>query len=66
MGASRGALIGAAAVGGLLLWLVNFYVIAPVAFPWFTMANQVVQFFAHTIFFGAAFGLLLAGRLTSD
>ncbi|WP_047866505.1 hypothetical protein [Rubrobacter aplysinae] len=60
---SRGALIGAATAGGLLLWIVNFFVIAPIAFPWFTMANQVVQFFAHTFFFGTAFGLLLAGRI---
>ncbi len=60
---SRGVLIGAAMFGGLLLWLVNFYVIAPIAFPWFTMVSPVVQFFAHTVFYGAAFGLLLAGRL---
>lgn len=66
LGESRNALIGAAAAGGLLLWIVNFFIIAPVAFPWFTMANQVVQFFAHTVFYGAPLGLLLAGRLTRD
>lgn len=60
---NRGLLIGAATVYGLLLWIVNFYVISPVAFPWFSMANPVVQFFAHTFFYGAVLGLLLAWRL---
>jgi hypothetical protein len=60
---SRGMLILAATVFGLLLWLVNFYVVAPVAFPWFLMANPVVQFLAHTFFFGTALGLLLSGSL---
>ncbi len=58
----RVVLVGAAAAFGLLLWLVNFYVIAPVAFPWFSMADPSVQFIAHTLF-GAALGLSLAGRL---
>jgi signal transduction histidine kinase len=57
---NRLALIGAATIFGVLLWIVNFYIIAPVAFPWFLMANQVVQFVAHTFFFGSAVGLLLA------
>ena len=39
-----------ATVYGLLLWLVNFYIIAPVAFPWFGMADPLVQFIAHTFF----------------
>ncbi len=62
---NRWALIVAASVFGLLLWLVNFYVIAPILFPWFLMANPVVQFLAHTFFFGTALGLLLAARLGS-
>lgn len=41
---------------GLALWLINFYVIAPMAFPWFLEANPVVQFVAHTFFFGAVLG----------
>ena len=53
-------LVGAATVYGLLIWIVNFYVIAPAAFPWFTQTNQVVQFFAHTFFYGTVLGLLLA------
>jgi hypothetical protein len=58
----RVVLVGAAAAFGLLLWLVNFYVIAPIAFPWFSMADPFVQLIAHT-FFGTALGLSLAGRL---
>jgi hypothetical protein len=56
---NRIALIGAATVFGLLIWIVNFYVIAPVAFPWFAQTNAVVQFFAHTLFYGTVLGLLL-------
>ncbi|GLQ54085.1 hypothetical protein [Devosia nitrariae] len=41
---------------GLGLWLVNFYVIAPTMFPWFTEANPMIQFIAHTFFFGAVLG----------
>lgn len=60
---SRLALIGAATIFGLLLWLVNFYLIAPLAFTWFSMADPLAQFAAHTVFFGTVLGLLLAGRL---
>ncbi len=44
------------ALYGLAIWLVNFYVIAPAAFPWFSEANPVVQFIGHTFFFGAVLG----------
>ncbi len=60
--ASRLALILAASVYGLLLWIVNFSLIAPLAFPWFGMANPIVQFVAHTFFYGTGLGLLLAIR----
>ena len=56
---SRVALVASATAFGVLLWLINFYVIAPFAFPWFTMANPIVQFLAHALFFGTALGLLL-------
>ena len=54
-------LVVAASVYGLLLWLVNFYLIAPIAgWNWFpTMTNPVVQFFAHTFFFGSVLGIYL-------
>lgn len=63
---SRTVLIVAASVFGLALWIVNFYVIAPFAFPWFAMTNPVVQFFAHTFFYGTALGLILAGRVRKE
>jgi cellulose synthase/poly-beta-1,6-N-acetylglucosamine synthase-like glycosyltransferase len=57
---SSGVLIGAATLWGLLLWLVNFYVIAPIAgWDWFAMANPVVQFLAHAFFYGSVLGLYL-------
>lgn len=63
--ANRVILIGAATVYGFLLWIVNFYVIVRGIglFPWFSMPNPVVQFLAHTIFFGTALGLLLSARV---
>lgn len=50
-------------VWGLVLWLVNFYLIAPLAFPWFTVTDQVVQFVAHVLVFGGILGLYLGRRL---
>jgi len=44
------------AIYGLGLWLINFYLIAPAAFPWFLMSSPLVQFIAHTFFFGAVLG----------
>jgi uncharacterized membrane protein YagU involved in acid resistance len=58
---SRGALIIAASLYGLLLWVVNFYVIAPVAgWNWFPdMTEPLVQFVAHTFLFGTVLGLVI-------
>jgi hypothetical protein len=42
---------------GFALWLINFYVIAPALFPWFLDADPVIQFLAHTVFFGMMLGL---------
>ena len=53
---SAAADIGIGAAYGFALWLLNFYVVAPIAFPWFLEANPVVQFIAHTFFFGAVLG----------
>lgn len=64
--ASAAVLVGAASLYGLALWLVNFYVIAPVAFEWFQDASAVVQFFAHTVFFGSLLGVMLAPRVPRD
>jgi hypothetical protein len=53
---SASADVGIGAVYGFALWLLNFYVIAPQAFPWFLDADPIVQFIAHTFFFGAVLG----------
>ncbi len=58
----RVALAGAASVFGFVLWLANFYAIAPALFPWFLMADPAVQFIAHTFFFGTPLGLMLGIR----
>lgn len=50
-----GALMIGAAFG-LAIYVVNFYFIAPAAFPWFTMARNGVSVFAH-VMFGAVLGL---------
>lgn len=56
-----GALIAAASVYGLLLWIVNFYLIAPVAgWDWFPdRTEEWVQFVAHTFMFGSVLGFYL-------
>ncbi|WP_258045731.1 hypothetical protein [Mesorhizobium sp. NBSH29] len=51
--------VGLGSLFGLVLWLVNFYVIAPMAFPWFLEANPIAQFIAHTFFFGTVLGYSL-------
>ncbi len=53
------AFIGLGSLFGLVLWLVNFYLIAPIAFAWFQETSPVVQFVAHTFFFGAVLGWFL-------
>lgn len=53
------AIIGLASAYGFVLWLLNFYVIVPAAFPWFGDANPMVQFVAHTFFFGSVLGFAL-------
>ena len=41
---------------GTALWLLNFYLIAPAAYPWFEQADPMLQFLAHAVFFGAVLG----------
>lgn len=41
---------------GLAIYFINFYLIAPIAFPWFTQAQNWVSLFSH-----ALFGLVLGG-----
>ena len=55
---STWAVIVAATAYGLLLWLINFYVIAPRAgWVWFpTKANPIQQFISHVFAFGTVLG----------
>ncbi|MBI2919428.1 MAG: hypothetical protein HYY01_15755 [Chloroflexi bacterium] len=49
------------AVFGLALWIVNFLLIAPVLFPQFATVNQLWNgFVAHTLFYGAVLGGVVA------
>jgi hypothetical protein len=57
---SAAADIALGAAFGLVLWVINFYVIAPLAYPWFLEANPVVQAIAHIVFFGAVLGWYLS------
>ncbi|MBO0682423.1 MAG: hypothetical protein J2P45_04625 [Candidatus Dormibacteraeota bacterium] len=55
----RSHLITATATFGLGLWMVNFYFFSPLLFPWFRDNIFVVQFVAHTLFFGVPLGIIL-------
>jgi uncharacterized membrane protein YagU involved in acid resistance len=55
-----GLLIGAAF--GFAIYVINFYLIAPVAFPWFQMAQNWISAFAHTMFGMAASGAYVGMR----
>lgn len=54
MGSTSVMLIGG--VFGLAIYFINFYLVAPVMFPWFTMAQNWVSLVAHLIY-----GLVLGG-----
>lgn len=52
-------LAGAVMVGaalGLLVYIVNFYLIAPMVFPWFEMGRNWIGAFSH-IMFGVSLGV---------
>jgi hypothetical protein len=61
LSASSWAVIISASVAGLALWIVNFYVFAPVfGWTWFPNdTNPVVLFVAHTFFYGTVLGIYL-------
>ncbi len=61
---SKAVLVVAASLYGTIMWLVNFYVIAPAAGrPWFTDTPPVQQFVYHTFFYGTVLGLYLVSAL---
>jgi hypothetical protein len=53
------AFVAAGSLFGFVLWLVNFYLIAPTVFPWFLESSPLVQFIGHTFFFGSVLGYYL-------
>lgn len=55
----RRDLIVATAIFGLGIWIVNFYVFSPLLFPWFNSSPFIVQFIAHTVFYGIPLGVIL-------
>ena len=61
LSATRTAVLASASVAGFALWIVNFYGFAPVfGWTWFPdNTNPVVQFVAHTFFFGTVLGFVL-------
>lgn len=64
---SRWATVLSASVLGLVMWVVNFYLIAPAAgWMWFPeRASQFWQgFVAHTFLYGAVVGWYIAARKT--
>jgi uncharacterized membrane protein YagU involved in acid resistance len=60
-GASTAALTAGGIAFGIVLWLVIFYVVAPLAgWTWFPdRTNPAVQFVAHAFFFGCPVGWYL-------
>jgi hypothetical protein len=58
---SGGRLLAAASAYGLVLWVVNLYVVSPVfGWSWFPeQTNALQQFVAHTFFFGTVLGFYL-------
>lgn len=50
----------AGAAFGLAIYLVNFYLIAPLLFPWFTMARNWISIVTHVLFGMVAAGSYLA------
>lgn len=53
----------AATIYGLLLWLVNFQVIARLVYPWFLETGTLTQLVLHGLAFGLPLGLYLCARL---
>ena len=64
LSATSGNLAVAGVAFGVLLWLVNFYVIAPAAgWTWFPeRTDPIVQAVAHAVFFGGLAGWMLGRR----
>jgi hypothetical protein len=61
LGTTSGTLAFAGVAFGIVLWLVNFYLVAPAAgWTWFPeRTDPVVQFIAHAFLFGCPAGWML-------
>jgi hypothetical protein len=55
----RRDLLVATTLFGLGIWILNFRVFSPWLFPWFDDSPVIVQFVAHTVFYGMLLGLIL-------
>jgi hypothetical protein len=64
VGTSRGGAILTGMIWGFVIWLLNFFLIAPFAFQWFTTENRAVQLLLHVLFYGAPLGFYLGRTLT--
>jgi uncharacterized membrane protein YagU involved in acid resistance len=58
MSSTSALLIGG--IFGLAIYFINFYLIAPVVFPWFTMAQNWVSLVSHLVY-GLVLGAAYAG-----
>lgn len=66
-GMGMGAALLTGAVFGLVaVYLVNFYLVAPMMFPWFMEARNWVSIFAHMLFGVAVAGAYVALRSRHD
>ncbi len=63
----RSVLLVAATLFGVLLWVVNFFVIAPIAgWRWFPDGtDHLVQFVAHAFFYGTLLGAYVGRRASN-
>lgn len=61
LSASRATIVAVTSLAGFLLWVINFYVFAPIfGWTWFPNdTNPLVQIVAHTVFFGTVLGLVM-------
>ena len=55
----RRDLIVATTIFGLGIWILNFYIFSPWLFPWFDDSPDILQFIAHTVFYGMPLGAIL-------
>lgn len=56
------ALLTGAGFGLIAVYLVNFHLIAPAVFPWFTMAQNWVSVLSHVVFGTVIAGVYVAYR----